>query len=263
MQFRKLADNRLVTVLAGATVVALIGAGAGYSAGLITSADIKDKTIKIRDIRPGTVKKLKGQTGATGPQGPQGPAGPAGSGETVVSVLGSTQPWDATNASVSLTPDGVEFGPYADAGATGGSVCWKGMNGQHVSAVKSISYSLRYRATADGAFAAPYLRLFLNDGTPSPAGDHDIIFSANTQSPDPDLDEGEFNEYVVTQGSVRYDDDPGASPDQPWLTVKTAHGTDTISDDICITQGFSNGDNADALLRWVEVNGTKYVFRGN
>ncbi|MDX6373780.1 MAG: hypothetical protein QOD98_2768 [Nocardioidaceae bacterium] len=260
MQFRKLADNRLVTILAGATVIALIGAGAGYSAGLITSADIKDHTIKLKDIRPGTVKKLKGQTG---PTGPQGPAGPSGTGETVVSALGSTLPWDATNPSVSLTPDGVEFGPYADAGLTGGSVCWKGMNGQHVSAVKSISYNVRYRATANGQFAAPYLRLFLNDGTPSPAGDHDIIFSANTQSPDPDLDEGEFNEYVVTQGSVRYDDDGGSLPDQPWLTVKAAHGTNTISDDICITQGFAGGSNADALLRWVEVNGTKYVFRGN
>ena len=56
-------------MLAGATVVALIGAGAGYSAGQITSADIKDKTIKL-STRPGTVKKLKGQTGPAGPAGP-------------------------------------------------------------------------------------------------------------------------------------------------------------------------------------------------
>ena len=63
MQMRKLFDSRLATVLAAATVVALIGAGAGYSAGQITSKDIKDKTIKIKDIKPGTVDKLKGQTG--------------------------------------------------------------------------------------------------------------------------------------------------------------------------------------------------------
>jgi hypothetical protein len=263
MQFRKLVDNRLVTVLAGATVVALIGAGAGYSAGTITSADIKDKTIKMKDLRPGTVKKLKGQTGPAGPAGPVGPAGPSGSGETVVSVLGSTQPWDATNPSVTLTPDGVEFGPYGDAGATGGSVCWKGLNGQPVSAVKSISWSVRYRATANGPFAAPYMRLFLNDGTAAPAGDHNIIFSPNTQSPDPDLDEGEFNEYVMTQGSVRYDDDPGNGPDSPWATIKAAHATDVVTYDICLTQGFSGGANADALLRWVEVNGKKFVFRSN
>ena len=260
MGFKKLVDGRVLMVLAGATVVAMFGAGVGYSAGQITSADIKDKTIKVRDLRPGTVSKLEGHTG---PQGPAGPAGPSGTGETVVSAFGSTQPWDATNMSVSLTPDGVEFGPYADAGATGGSVCFTGLNGNKVSAIKSISYYVRYRATANGEFAAPYLRVFLSDGTPSPGGDHDIIFSANTQLPDPQLTEGEFQEYVVTQGGVRYDDDPGNSADVPWATVQAAHGTDTISDDLCITQGFSGGDNADALLRWIEVNGVKYVFRGN
>ena len=50
----------------------------------ITSKDIKDHTIKGKDIRPGTVKKLKGQPG------PQGPQGPAGNGESVVSAAGGS-----------------------------------------------------------------------------------------------------------------------------------------------------------------------------
>lgn len=261
MRVNTLRNNRVVAVLAGAAVVGLIGASGGYAASQITSADIKDKTIKIKDLKTGTVKKLRG---AAGPAGPQGPAGPSGSGETVVSVLGSTQPWDSTSASVTLTPDGVEFGPYADAGATGGSVCFKGMNGQPLSSIRSISYYVRYRGTgvngdnsgSTQGYAAPYLRLFL-------AADKHVIFSPNTQSPDPDLTEGDFNEYVVTQGGVRYDDDGGNNPDVPWATVKAAHASENIADDICITQGFSAGDNADALLRWVEINGTTYDFRGN
>src|SRR3954452_221618 len=123
MQLRTLVGNRLVTVLAGATVVALIGAGAGYSAGQITSADIKDKTIKLKDLKPGTVKKLQGQTGPQGPAGPAGTGGGGGGSEVVVNQFGSTKDWDGTNASVTLTPDGAKFGPYADGGASGGSVC--------------------------------------------------------------------------------------------------------------------------------------------
>ncbi len=100
MQFRKLVDNRLVAVVAGATVVALIGAGAGYSAGTITSADIKDKTIKIKDLKAGTVTKLKGQTGPAGPVGP--PAGPAGTSGR--SVARSSASWAAPARGTPRTP---------------------------------------------------------------------------------------------------------------------------------------------------------------
>ena len=256
MQFRKLGNSRLVTVLAGATVVALIGAGAGYSAGTITSADIKDKTIKMKDLRSGTVKKLKGQTGPAGPAGPQGPAGPSGSGGTVVSALGSTHPWDATNASVSLTPDGVEFGPYADGGATGGSIYFNGLNGMTLSQVKNLVYYIRFSSTTSSTQEEPYLRIFLNNDN------NDVIFSPSTQFPDPDNDQGEFNEYVVTSGSVRYDDDPAVGSDSPWSTVVAAHGSDVISG-IYITQGFSGGANVTGLLRWMQINGVTYSFRGN
>jgi hypothetical protein len=250
MQFRKFADSRLVTVLAGATVVALIGAGAGYSAGEITSKDIKDQTIKIKDMKPGTVSKLKGKTGATGPQGP---AGPSAAG-TVVSVLGSTHPWDATNPSVSLTPDGVEFGPYANAGASGGSIFFNGLNGHTLSEIKNLVYYMRFSSTTSSTQEEPYLRIFLNNDN------NDVIFSPSTQFPDPDNDQGEFNEYVVTSGSVRYDDDPAAGSDSPWATVVAAHGTDVISG-IYISQGFSGGLNVTGLLRWMQINGVTYTFR--
>src|SRR4249919_1357795 len=124
MQIKKLLNSRLMSVAACATAVALVGAGAGYSAGTITSKDIKDETIKIKDLKPGTVNKLKGKTGPTGPQGPQGPSG---SGVTKVTTLASG-PFSIynNNPTVSLTPDGVEYGPYVDGSADGGTVCYTG-----------------------------------------------------------------------------------------------------------------------------------------
>ena len=52
MQWKKLVDGRLSVVVAGATVVALLGAGAGYSASTITSKDIQNKTIRVKDVSP-------------------------------------------------------------------------------------------------------------------------------------------------------------------------------------------------------------------
>ena len=54
----------------------------------------------------------------------------------------------------------------------------------------------------------------------------------------------------------------------PWRAQTTAcadlvaaHPGETIQNDICISQGFSAGDDVTGLLRWMEVNGTTYVFR--
>lgn len=97
----KLVNSRTVTVLGACAVLALVGSGAAAATGLITSAQIKNGTIRQIDIGPGGVSghaltgqseieagsvglrdlstftkdHLKGQTGPAGPQGPQGPAG--------------------------------------------------------------------------------------------------------------------------------------------------------------------------------------------
>jgi hypothetical protein len=269
VQLKNVLTSRLVTVAAGATIVGLVGAGAGWSAAQITTADIANDTILSKDVHDGTLKtedfkdktveELKGDQGPQGPVGPigpRGPQGPAGSGENVVNALTATQKFEATNASVSLTPDGVEMGPYADGAAQGGSIYFSGLNGQKLSAVKSLSYYLRTTATSDGN-ATPYLRIFLNNDN------DDVIFSANTQSPDADTDEGEFNEYVPTSGSVRYDDDPGNTPsaEAAFRTIQAAHADDTISG-IYITGGFGGAStDVNVLLRWFEINGVTYVFR--
>ena len=177
-------------------------------------------------------------------------------GPTNVTAL--VAPWSATTA-VSITPDGVEFGPYADGGAAGGSVCYSGMEGDPLSDVENLAYYIRYVSTADtGGVGVPYLRVFTDAAGPT---DNSSIFSPNTQAPDPDVAEGPFHEWVATSGSWRYNDDGGSGPDMPFADLIADHGAELITD-ICITTGFSAGTDLAALLRWMEINGERFAFHG-
>ncbi len=57
-----------VAVLAFVLGAGLAGAGSATAARLITTKDIKNGTIKAKDLSPG----LRAGLGAPGPQGPQG-----------------------------------------------------------------------------------------------------------------------------------------------------------------------------------------------
>lgn len=46
--------------------------------GAVTSAKVRDHTLRARDFAPGVLGAAPGGRAATGPRGPQGPAGPAG-----------------------------------------------------------------------------------------------------------------------------------------------------------------------------------------
>ena len=63
-----------VAVLAFVLGAGLAGAGSATAARLITTKDIKNGTIKAKDLSPG----LRAGLGAPGPQGPQGNPGPKG-----------------------------------------------------------------------------------------------------------------------------------------------------------------------------------------
>ena len=126
----------------------------------------------------------------------------------------------------------MHFGPYANGGATGGSLCYSGFNGRTLSDIGALSYTARYNTDNDTPIGAPYLRIFLGDAD-------DVIFSPNTQ-PVPQTDENVDNAYNVVGGTVRYDDDPGNNPDEPWATIQTAHASEVISG-IYVSAGFSAG----------------------
>ncbi len=250
---------RLRTIALAAMVVLALATTGAVAGQLITGKDIKNGAVKKKDL----AKKVKAQLNDTAPGAPgqDGADGaPGEDAQTPVDALPG-QGFVTSNPTVSLTPDGVEFGPYADGGASGGSLRFDGLNGQPLSAIQSLVYVGRYTSDADtGGVGVPYLRVFLEGDA------HDAIFSPNTQPPDPDVAEGPFHTWVATSGLWRYDDDGGSGGQYgvngaPFATVVDDHGTETISG-IYITTGFSAGTNLSALLRSLEVNGDTFNFGG-
>lgn len=265
---------RFMQVLVAVAVGALVaGGGFATAAALIGSDDVQNNSLRSRDVMDGTLRckdlreqlcslvKAGGQKGDPGAKGDPGTKGDKGdSGETRITSLPSGG-FEATNASVSHTPDGVEFGPYINGGGAGGSLCYSGLNGKPLSAVKSLLYKARYTSDGEtGGVGVPYLRIFTDSDT------HSVIFSPNTQPPDSDTAEGPFHLWAATSGLWRYDDDGGSGgpgtygPNgAPFMQVVGDHGTETISS-ICITTGFTAGTNLAALLRSFEINGQRKVF---
>jgi hypothetical protein len=77
----------LVVVVAAIALMATAGAGATAALMIsgkqikdnsVTSQDIKNRSLKVKDLSTKAQTKLKGRTGATGAAGARGPAGPAG-----------------------------------------------------------------------------------------------------------------------------------------------------------------------------------------
>ena len=54
--------------------------------------------------------------------------------------------------------------------------------------------------------------------------------------------------WDVTEGTVRYDDDPGNDPDSPWQVIVAEHADEVISG-IYVTVGFPQARNPTGCLR--------------
>jgi hypothetical protein len=161
--------------------------------------------------------------------------------------------FQGTNPSVASTNDGVHFGPYANGGATGGSLYYSGFNGRTLGDISALSFVARYNTDDNTTVGAPYLRIFLN-------GDlNDVIFSPNTQPAPQAVAENVDNAYNVVAGTVRYDDDPGAGADSPWAMVQAPHASEVISG-IYVSAGFSAGLNLSVLLTHLGVNADDFCF---
>lgn len=254
MEFLSPLRSRTAAVIAGAAVIAFAAGSGAVASSLVTSHDIKDGTIQAVDLHDGAATSRVIQDGGVHSTDLHGGLAARINSHAPVRAFGSR--FHNTNASVTMTPDGVAFGPYADGGSAGGSIQFNGLNGKTLSDIKSLVYDMRYTATGDtGGVGVPYLRVFLNNDN------NDAIFSPNTQSPDADVAEGPFHEWVATSGSWRYDDDGGNGPDESFQQLLADHGSETISG-IFISTGNSNGQNLSALLRWLQVNGTTYDFGG-
>jgi hypothetical protein len=69
----------LVAAMSGNAVAdGVTAVASALKKGSITSKHVKDRSLRIVDIRVADRKKLRGQQGPQGPQGPTGPQGPAG-----------------------------------------------------------------------------------------------------------------------------------------------------------------------------------------
>jgi len=111
----------------------------------------------------------------------------------------------ASNSTVVKTPDGVHFGTYADGGAVGGSVMWKGANGLQLKDVTDFSYTFNYKQAGNTSGAAPYARIWLDKDGDGQA-DHTVILDPSncaTQTPEQSKD---LTRNMV-DGPVRYGDD--------------------------------------------------------
>jgi hypothetical protein len=229
---------------------------------ITSSSQIKDGAVRLADLAPGARKALHGHNGAKGDRGPagpkgdtgsQGPQGPAGKPATTLQRLAGD--FSGTNASVATSLDGVQFGPYSNGGAWGGSVRYDGANGLKLDQIKQLSYNVMYSAADEAKIGAPYLRIFLNDG------DHDVVFDA-TQCATTSPDKNAFHNFEVVGKDVRYDDDScdGVAPDQQrWSDVVADHGSEVISG-IYVTTGFTGGSDLTAVLRGLSVNGHQFTF---
>lgn len=230
---------------------------------LITSSDqIQNGVVRLADLTPGAREALHGAKGAKGNAGRQGPKGDAGqqgpqgpAGKDAPTLQRLTDGFAGTNASVATSLDGVQFGPYSDGGAWGGSVRYDGANGMKLNQITQLSYNAMYSAADEAKIGAPYLRIFLNNGN------DDVIFDATkcaTTVPAKNV----FNKFEVVGNDVRYDDDScdGVAPDQQaWSDVLAAHGSDVISG-IYVSTGFTGGSNLTALLRGLSVNNHQFTF---
>lgn len=251
------------TLAAVVVTILILGAATAGAAQLITGADVKNGSLTGKDVKKKSLPKKDLKKNVQNLL-------------DAIPILLEAIPtrvteglpahgFIATNGTVSNTPDGVEFGPYADGGAAGGSLCSDVMNGQPLSSVTHLAYEARYIAEGDtGGVGVPYLRIFLG-GAPSPNEDR-VIFSPNTQPPDPDVGEGPFHTWVATAGLWRYNDDAGnGGPGTygvngaPFSTVVADHGTEVVSR-ICISVGFTAGTDLSALLRSWEINAKDHVF---
>jgi hypothetical protein len=99
MDFKRVLNSRITAVVAGASVLAVAAGGVGYAAAKIDSSDvlneslrgvdIKDGSLRAKELSAGARESLKGQQGPKGdpgepgPQGEPGEPGPPGTAEYV------------------------------------------------------------------------------------------------------------------------------------------------------------------------------------
>jgi hypothetical protein len=204
--------------------------------GSVSGTDVKNRSLHLADFDKCFTAKLKGakgDIGSTGTKGTNGTNGKDGK-DAVTRVTSDGGAFTADSSSVQFTSSGVTFGPNTNNSASdatsGGSFRDATLKG------RTLVYSAGYiheAGTPDNG-DAPYLRIFIDnngDGFDSNtvgtvgSDDHDVVFSPSTQPgacAGPATVAGSCDQsgclikHEITEGTVRYDDDPGSAADVSW-----------------------------------------------
>ena len=217
-------SGRSRTVAAVVVTILICGAATAGAAALITGADVKNGSLTGEDIKKGSIPKGDLEKGVQN--------------ALAIRVTGGLPTKGFKCERIQRREHGRrrEVRPVYGRRRGRRFDLHDSLNGQPFSDVKHLAFEARYTADNNtGGVGVPYLRVFLN------SNDDDAIFSPNTQSPDPDTQQGPFHTWVATAGSWRYDDDPGNGPDSPFATIQSAHASEKISK-ICISVGNTAGN---------------------
>jgi len=232
--------------------------------GTIRGANIKNHTLGLRKFSTAAKAGLEGPSGPQGNSGPVGPTGARGpQGPAAPTMLHLSGQFSQTNASVATSLDGVQFGPYANGGNTGGSVRYDGADGMTLSDITGLAFRIMHSSSDDSPISMPSLRIFLNNDN------DDVIFDATQCATNVPVEDA-FQTFEVVGSNVRYDDDscdgsgdhnyPGSpAGQQSWSSVVSHHGDEVISG-IYVTTGFAGGADLSAILRSLSVNGSTLTF---
>lgn len=180
-------------------------------------------------------------------------------GAATVPVTNLTGSFHATNSTVTLTPDGVHFGTYANGGALGGTLITHDYDGLTLADLTDVGYTFNYRVgdQPEHYTAAPYLRVFLDTGE----GLASVVLDPGycTQEDVPQSEDLSYQ--MVGNDRLRYNDDGCDSADNidTWDNIAAAHGDLPIAG-ILVTQGNSVGHDVSAMLRSVSINGDTFAF---
>jgi opacity protein-like surface antigen len=206
---------------------------------------------------------------------------PAAASAAVVPVTSLSGDFGATNSTLRLTPDGVNFGVYPTA-ESGGSLYYGGANGLTLNDVADLTYTFEYTALHEpGNYtAAPYLRIFTDGADNDPTVDtdnadldNDPATGADDDTPDVILDPSAcattpvphntlLTFDVLASADLRVGDD-GCSgltdAHMSWADVLATQGGAHITG-IYITQGFAVGDSFSATVPQMTFNGDTFEF---
>ena len=190
----------------------------------------------------------------------------AGTAQADTDVPSLTGAWSVSNPSVKQVGEGVQFGPYADGGAAGGSLLYKGGNGLKLSEVGNFSFTFSYNQRENWSGAVPYGRIWLDtnnngvwDDPQSDDPDKAIMFDPSKGGAFGTLSQGIDHSFGTSDNSVRFDDDSGIGGQRKWDDVVAAHGDEDVVM-VGVTAGFTGSTNVSAMLKKLTFNGETFSF---